>query len=157
MAINIFGGHYTLGVAITNPGAVTNLQVASSAAKAFALIAAAIEPAQAALVTEAGAVGRIVRKTVLGTGTTSIAASTWMNHDGGPDSVLVGSHTATTEGTDTDLIPFGWNSKAGWYWTPTPEEYIICPVGVANGIAIKHATAPPAGVYVFRMTVVELG
>lgn len=156
MAINIFGGHYTLAVAITNPGAVTNLVVHAAAAKPFALIAAAIEPAQAALVTEAGAVGRIVRKTVAGT-YTAIAASTWMNHDNGVDSALTGGHTASAEGTDTDLIPFGWNSKAGWYWTPTPEEYIVCPAGTANGLAIKHATAPPNGVYVFRMTVVELG
>lgn len=157
MAINIFGGHYTISQIITNPAVnISHLHVAASAAKPFALINAAIEPAQSALVTEAGAVIQIVRKTTAPT-VTSIAASTWLNHDNGADSVLTAGHTATVEGTAADLISFGWNTKAGWYWNPTPEEYIVCPSGTANGLSLKSNVAPSAGAYVFRMTVVELG
>lgn len=157
MAINVFGSHYTVSVLITNPGAVTNLNVQAHATRPLALIAAAIEPAQAALVTEAGAAVRIQRKTAAPT-VTSIAASTFINHDGGSaDAGFTAGHTASAEGTDGDFLSFGYNCKAGWYWTPTPEEYITVQAGTANGIGIKHTVAPSAGIYAVRMTLVEIG
>jgi hypothetical protein len=152
----IYGGHYTVSIAITNPGAVTNLIVHAAALKPFVVIRAGVEPAQAALVTEAGARIHIVRKTVAGT-YTSIAATAFLNHDNGADATFTAGHTASGEGTETDNVAYGWNSKQGWDWSPTPEEYIVCPAGVANGIGLRSNVAPPAGIYTFRMTCVELG
>lgn len=156
MAVTVYGEHYAVNVLITNPGAVTNLVVHAAATKPLAVIYASVEPAQAALVTEAGAVIRMVRKSVAGT-YTSIAASTFLNLDGLADGTFTAGHTASAEGTETDGISSGWNSKVGWEWRPTPEEYILVPAGVANGLALKSITAPPAGVYAFTMRVVELG
>lgn len=157
MAITVYGRHYTIPATITNPGAVTNLVVHAAATKPFVVIKCTIEPAQAALVTDAGAVIRLVRKTAAGT-YTSVAASTFLNHDPtDSDAALTAGHTATAEGTDGDFIPRGWNSKQGFEWLPTPEEYIVIAAGVANGFALKSNVAPPAGIYNFAITVVELG
>ena len=157
MAVTIYGRHYTIPAVITNPGAVTNLVVHAAATKPFVVIKCSIEPAQAALVTEAGVVTRLVRKTAAGT-YTSIAATTFLNHDPtDSDAALTAGHTATAEGTDGDFISRGWNSKQGLEWLPTPEEYVVIPAGVANGFALKSNVAPPAGIYAFNITVVELG
>lgn len=156
MAVLSFGGHYTVSAVITNPGAVTNLVIHAAATKPIVVVYAAIEPAQAALVTEAGVVTRIIRKTVAGT-YTSIAASTFLNHDSLADATFTAGHTASGEGTETDFISRGWNSRAGFEWRPTPEEYITIPAGTANGLALKSNVAPPAGIYSFIMTAVELG
>jgi hypothetical protein len=157
LAITIYGRHYTVSQVITNPGAVTNLVLHAAATKPFVVIHCTIEPAQSALVTEAGAVIRLTRKTAAGT-YTSIAASTFLNHDPtDADAALTAGHTATAEGTDGDFVPRGWNSKQGFEWLPTPEEYIVVPAGVANGFALKSNVAPPAGAYAFTITVVELG
>lgn len=157
MAVTMFGRHYTISQLITNPGAVTNLVVHAAATKPFVVVRTVIEPAQAALVTDAGAVVRLVRKTAAGT-YTSIAASTFMNHDPtDADAALTAGHTATAEGTDGDFVSRGWNSKTGHEWLPTPEEYIIVPAGVANGFALKSNVAPPAGIYNFMITIVEIG
>jgi hypothetical protein len=157
MAIAIYGRHYTISQTITNPGAVTNLVLHAAATRPFAVAHCTIEPAQAALVTEAGAVIRLIRKTAAGT-YTSVAASTFMNHDpNDADAALTAGHTATGEGTDGDFISRGWNSKQGFEWLPTPEEYILVPPGVANGFAMKSNVAPPAGIYAFTITVVEIG
>lgn len=157
MAVTSFARHYTVSQTITNPGAVTNLVLHSAATKPFVVIRCVIEPAQAALVTEAGAVVRLVRKTAAGT-YTSIAASTFMNHDPtDADAALTAGHTATAEGTDGDFVSRGWNSKVGFEWLPTPEEYVVVPAGVANGFALKSNVAPPAGIYNFLVTVAEIG
>src|SRR5215216_3253289 len=157
MAITIYGRHYTIPAVITNPGAVTNLVVHAAATKPFVVIKCSIEPAQAALVTEAGVVTRLVRKTAAGT-YTSIAATTFLNHDPtDSDAALTAGHTATAEGTDGDFISRGWNSKQGFEWLPTPEEYVVVAAGVANGFALKSNVAPPAGIYAFNISVVELG
>lgn len=156
MAVLALGGHYTVSVTITNPGAVTNLVVHAAATKPLIVIYAAIEPAQAALVTDAGAVIRLIRKTVAGT-YTSIAATGFVNHDAGADASFTAGHTASAEGTETDFVARGWNSRAGYEWRPTPEEYITVPAGVANGLGLKSNVAPPAGIYAFTMTCVEIG
>lgn len=156
MGISIYGNHYSISQVITNPGAVTNLVVHAAASKPLVLIRARITPAQAALVTEAGCVTRLVRKTAAGT-YTSIAATSFLNHDNGTDATFTAGHTASAEGTDGDFISLGWNSRQGLDWFPTPEEYVLVPSGTANGIALKSNVAPPAGIYDFTMTCVELG
>jgi hypothetical protein len=157
MAIMAFGSHYTVSGLITNPGTVANIGVQSHATRAMFIIYASIEPAQAALVTDAGAALQLARKTTAASGT-AIAASTFMNHDGGgSDAGFTAYHTATTQGTTGDVIPKGWNSRVGFEWRPSPEEYISVQAGVANGFAIIHTVAPPAGVYAFSLTVVEVG
>lgn len=156
MAVTIYGGHYTVSQVITNPGAVTNLVLHAAATKPLVLIRARITPAQSGLVTEAGVVTRLIRKTVAGT-YTSVAATGFMNHDNGADATFTAGHTASAEGTETDFITLGWNSRQGLDWFPTPEEYIVVPAGTANGIALKSNVAAPAGAYDFTMTAVELG
>jgi len=157
MAVTSFGSHYTISTLITNPGAVANIGVQSHATRMMLVLYVGIEPAQAALVTEAGCALQLARKTAAPT-YTSIAASTFMNHDGGgSDAGFTAGHTASAQGTTGDVIAYGWNSKVGFEWRPTPEEYITIPAGVANGFAVIHTVAPPAGIYAFRMTVVEVG
>jgi hypothetical protein len=157
VAISIYGRHYTVSQVISSPAAVTNLVVHAGATKPLAVIYAAIEPAQASLVTEAGAVIRLTRKTAAGT-YTSIAATGFLNHDPtDADAGLTAGHTASAEGTDGDFVSRGWNTKVGFEWRPTPEEYVLVPAGTANGFALKSNVAPSAGSYAFTLTVVELG
>jgi hypothetical protein len=157
VAATIFGSHYTINQVISSPGAVANLGVQSHATRMLAVVYAAIEPAQAALVTEAGAVIQLARKTAAPT-YTAIAATAFLNHDGGgADAGFTAGHTASVQGTTGDLISRGWNSKAGFEWRPTPEEYITVQAGVANGFALISNVAPPAGAYAFTLTVIEVG
>jgi hypothetical protein len=102
VAITVFGRHYTVPALITNPGAVTNLVLHAAATKPFVVVRCSIEPAQAALVTEAGAVVRMTRKTAAGT-YTSIAASTFLNHDPtDSDAAMTAGHTADPGGVHRD-------------------------------------------------------
>jgi hypothetical protein len=145
---------------ITNPGAVSNLGVQAAATKPLVVIRVIIELAQATIPTAANARVRLVRKTAAPTGTTAIAATTFLNHDPTePDASFTAGHTATGEGTDGDFIERGWGSSTGWLfdWNATPEEYIVVAAGTGNGLWIKHNVAPPAGNYSFTMTVGELG
>jgi hypothetical protein len=114
-------------------------------------------PAQAALVTDAGCALQLARKTVAASGT-AITAATFTNHDGGgSDAGFTAYHTASTQGTTGDVLADGYNSRVGYEWRPTPEEYIMVQAGTANGFAIIHTVAPPAGIYSFKLTVVEVG
>jgi hypothetical protein len=135
---------------------VANLAVICSATRPIVIVYAAIEPAQAALVTEAGAVVRLQRKTAAPT-LTAIAASLFVNHDNGSDAVATAGHTASAAGTDGRFVSHGWNSRVGFEFRPTPEEYLLIPAGTANGFALQHTTAPPAGIYAFTITFVEIG
>lgn len=148
---------YTVSVVITNPGAVTNLNVQASATNPLVVIRATISAAQSALPSAGGGRVRLVRKTVAPT-VTSIAASTFFNHDlSDIDATFTAGHTATAEGTDGDFIEKGWRNDTGFLWDPTPEEYILIPAGTANGLALKHNVAPPAGAYEFGFTVHAIG
>jgi len=54
-------------------------------------------------------------------------------------------HTATVEGTDTDvLVREAFSVLAGWTWLPTPEERMVVPQGgiiaLKSNIAITSAT-----------------
>jgi hypothetical protein len=145
-------------VTITNPGAVTNLNVQAAATKPLVIIRAQIELAQATIPTAANARIRLVRKTAAPT-VTAIAASTFLNKDPAEsDLACTAGHTASAEGTDGDGRSFGWGQTTGWTfdWAPTPEEYIIIAAGVANGFGMKSEVAPPAGVYTFTLTVGEI-
>lgn len=154
MAVLVPARMYTVSQIITNPGAVSNLGVQCSATRPICVVRAGIELAQATIPTAANCNVQIIRKTAAPTHT-SIAATTFMNHDpSDADSASTAGHTATAEGTAGDFINRGWGSQTGWVfdWAPTPEEYIVVPAGTANGIAIKHIVAPPAGNYTFWMT-----
>jgi hypothetical protein len=157
MAVLVPARMYTANVVITNPGAVTNFNIQANATKPFVVVRVLIDLAQATIPTSANARVRLVRKTAAPT-VTSVAASTFMNHDPtDSDSGVTAGHTATVEGTDGDFIERGWRSDIGFDWAPTPEEYIVVPAGTANGFGIKHNVAPPAGNYAFTITYHEIG
>lgn len=157
MAILVPARMYTVSTVITNPGAVTNLDIQANATKPFAIVRVLIELAQATIPTSANCRVRLARKTAAPT-VTSIATSTFINHDPtDADSGVTAGHTATVEGTDGDFIERGWNSSFGFDFAPTPEEYIVVPAGTANGFAVKHNVAPPAGNYAFSITFHEIG
>jgi hypothetical protein len=148
---------YTVSTVITNPGAVTNLNLQANATKPFVVVRVLIELAQATIPTTANCRVRLVRKTAAPT-VTSIAASTFLNHDpSDSDAGLTAGHTASAEGTDGDFIERGWNSSVGFDFAPTPEEYIMIPAGTANGFGVKSNVAPPSGNYSFAITFHEIG
>lgn len=150
---------YVISQVITNPGAVTNLVLHAAATRPLIVIRAKIALAQAAIPGSAHARVRLVRKTVAGT-YTSVPATGFVNQDPGDgDATFTAGHTASAEGTETDFFEDGWGANTGWTWewAPTPEEYIVVPAGTANGIAIKHNVAPPAGNYAFSFAAHEIG
>jgi len=157
MAVLVPARMYTVSQVITNPGAVTNLNLQAHATKPFVVVRCLIELAQATIPTSANARLRLVRKTAAPT-VTSIAASTFLNHNPtDSDAGLTAGHTASAEGTDGDFIERGWRSDIGFDWAPTPEEYIVVPAGTANGFGLKSNVAPPAGDYAFTITFHEIG
>lgn len=147
-------GIYKVPVVITNPGAVTNIQLTAHATKPCVLIGVNIDAAQATLPTDANIRLRFVQKTATATGLTSVAATTFVNISGAPDATFTVGHTATGEGTDGDFTERGWNSRQGFEFFPSPEMYIYVPS--AGMLAIKHNVAPPAAVYAFELTIAEL-
>lgn len=147
---------YKISAAITNPGAVTNIQLTAHTNRTMVLTGVRIEPAQAALVTDAGARVRIGYKTATATGLTSIAATTFLAlKQSDADAGFTCGHTATGEGTDGDFFERGWRSLEGFEWFPTPDEFMSCQG--AGIMMVKHNVAPPAGLYVFELTVHEVG
>lgn len=157
MGILVPSQPYTISQVITNPGAVTNLNLQAAATKPFVVIRVLIELAQATIPTSANARVRLVKKTAAPT-VTSIAASTFVNgNPSDPDASLTAGHTATVEGTDGDFVERGWRSDIGFDWAPTPEEYFMIAAGTSNGFGVKHNVAPPAGNYAFTITFHEIG
>lgn len=158
MAVLVPSRPYTVPIVITNPGAVTNLVVHASATNPLVVVRAQIQLAQATIPSAANARVRLIRKTAAGT-YTSVAATTFVNHNNDSDASFTAGHTASGEGTDGDFIEYGWGSSTGWTfdWAPTPEEYIVVPAGTGNGLALKSNVAAPAGNYAFSMTVHQLG
>lgn len=159
MAVMVPARMYTVPAVITNPGAVTNLNIQASSTKPIAIVRVTISLAQATIPTAANARVDLCRFTAA-PAVTSIAASTFLNHDPtDADAAFTAGHTASVAGTVTDSISYGWGSSTGWLfdWGPTPEEYILIPAGTANGFGVRHTTAPPAGVYAFTITAHEIG
>jgi hypothetical protein len=159
MAIVVTSRPFTVTAVITNPGAVTNLDLQAPATRPLVIVRAKITLAQATIPAAANARVRLQQFTAAPT-VTSIAASTFFNHDGASssDSTATAGHTATVAGTETDFIEEGWGSTTGWMfdWSPTPEEYILVAAGTGNGFGIKHNVAPPAGNYAFSITFHEI-
>lgn len=159
MSILVTSRPYTVSAVITNPGAVTNLNLQAPATRPLVVVRAKITLAQATIPTAANARIRIQQFTAAPT-VTSIAASTFLNHDGGSgsDSTATAGHTASAAGTETDFIEEGWGSSTGWMFdfAPTPEEYILIAAGTGNGIGLKSNVAPPAGNYAFSITFHEI-
>lgn len=148
---------YKIPVVITNPGAVGNVVIHPAALKPVLITAVRIEPAQAALVTDAGARVRLGRVTSAAT-MTAIAATAFVNLDPTlADATFTAGHTVTAGGAIGDFVERGWRSVQGFEWFPTPEEYILCPAGVAGGFGVFHNVAPPAGNYSFEITAYEIG
>ena len=157
MAVLVPARMYSVSQVITNPGAVTNLNIQANATKPFVVVRVLIELAQATIPTSANARVRLVRKTAAPT-VTSINVNTFLNHDPSDnDSGVTAGHTASAEGTDGDFVERGWRSDIGFDWNPTPEEYIMIPAGTGNGFGVKHNVAPPAGNYAFTITFHEIG
>lgn len=157
MGILVPSSPYTISQVITNPGAVTNLNVQASATKPLVIANVLIELSQATIPSSGNARVRLILKTAAPT-VTSIAANTIVKmNPSDPDASFSAGHTATVEGTDGRFIERGWRSDTGFAWNPTPEEYIVVPAGTANGFGIKHNVAPPAGAYAFTMVVHEIG
>jgi len=157
MGILVPSQPYTISTVITNPGAVTNLNIQASATKPVVIVRATIMIAQATIPTPAGCRLRLVKKTAAPT-VTSIAASTFVNgNPSDPDASLTAGHTASAEGTDGDFIEKGWRSDVGFEWQATPEEYIVISAGTSNGFGLKSNVAPPAGNYEFTLVVHEIG
>ena len=159
MAIQVSSRPYTVSTVITNPGAVTNLNLQAPATRPLVVVRAKVALAQATIPTAANARIRLQQFTAAPT-VTSINANTFYNHDGvnGTDSTATAGHTASTAGTETDFIEEGWGSTTGWLfdWAPTPEEYILIGAGTGNGFGLKHNVAPPAGNYSFSITFHEI-
>jgi hypothetical protein len=150
---------FTVSTVITNPGAVTNLDLQAPATRPLVIVRAKVTLAQATIPTAANARIRLQQFTAAPT-VTSIAASTFYNHDGASssDSTATAGHTASAAGTETDFIEEGWGSTTGWMfdWSPTPEEYILVAAGTGNGFGLKSNVAPPAGNYAFAITFHEI-
>jgi hypothetical protein len=159
MAIVVTSRPFTVTAVITNPGAVTNLNLQAPATRPLVIVRAKITLAQATIPAAANARVRLQQFTAAPT-VTSIAATTFLNHDGASssDSTATAGHTATVAGTETDFIEEGWGSTTGWMFdfSPTPEEYILVAAGTGNGFGIKHNVAPPAGNYAFSITFHEI-
>jgi hypothetical protein len=156
MGLEVRTRGYIIPVVITNPGAVTNFQLTAHTNRSTVITRVVIKPAQAALVTDAGARIRLGYKSATATGLTSIAATTFVNlQQSDADAGFTTGHTATGEGTDGDFYEDGWRSVEGFDWFPTPEEYIHIPG--AGIFMIKHNVAPPAGNYSFKVTAHEIG
>lgn len=156
MGVDVRTRGYKIPVVITNPGAVTNVQLTAPSTRSMVVTRITIKPAQAALVTDAGARVRVGYKTATATGLTSVAATTFVAlQQSDADSGITCGHTATAEGTDGDFWEDGWRSLDGFDWFPTPEEYLSVPG--AGIIMVKHNVAPPAGVYAFTITAHEIG
>jgi hypothetical protein len=159
MGVDVRTRGYKITVQITNPGAVTNLQITAPATRSVVITHVVIKPAQAALVTDAGARVRLGYKTATATGLVSVAVTSSsvvsLQQSDADSGMTIGHSAATTEGTDGDSFIEGWRSLDGLDWFPTPEEYISFPGG---GIfMIKHEVAPPVGVYSFEITAHEIG
>lgn len=157
MGILVPSQPYIVAATITNPGAVTNLNVQSSATNPLVIVNALIEIAQATIPSPAGCRIKFVRKTAAPT-VTNLPQTGFVNiNPTDPDAAFTAGHTASAEGTDGDGYERGWRSDVGYAWNPTPEEYIVVPAGTANGLGLKSSVAPPAGIYTFTLFVHQIG
>lgn len=140
---------YTLSREVTNPTAVTQLQIAAGTAMPIVVMRAWVTQRSTTTSTAIGV--ELVRKTAAATVTAAIAADI-KKYDpaDAASSVQLGTalsgYTATAEGTDGDAIALeAFNILNGWYFEPQPELRPTVPGG--GIIALKFLTAPPNGTY----------
>lgn len=57
-------------------------------------------------------------------------------------STIVEANNDTVSTVQTVVIDDDFNVQAGWLYLPTPEERIILPAGVTNGIIVSLPAAP---------------
>lgn len=142
---------YTLSVEVTNPTAVTSLQLAAGTAMPITIVAVAVEAR--AITGTAGNTGiNLTRKTAAATVTAAVRGTHIFKDDPGDaaDSLQLGTalsgHTATAEGTDGDIPRrFGFHTSTGLDRPLTRAERVTVPAG--GIIGLKWPAAPPAGTY----------
>jgi len=151
-----FRGIYVVRQAITNPGAITLLQIKAGASNPFKLLRAWVS--QTPSTTSAQLDIQILRKSGAAT-VTSFTPLLLRPSDPAANAVGGASatgYTATGEGTDGDLlIQEGFNILNGYLYLPVPEERIVVPV--AGIIGLKFAIA--GGNFTFKCGMIfgELG
>ena len=130
--------------------AITILQLTAPAATSFDVVRAWVT--QSASTTSAQAVVQLNRKSAAATVT---ALTPVRLNTGDPVSVVTAGHTATAEGTDTDiLIREGFNVLSGWLYLPVPEERITVRPG--ETLALKFPTAPASHTWEYGITYIEV-
>ncbi len=129
--------------------AITIVQITAPATSGVTLMRAWVT--QSSSTTSAQAVIQINRKSATATGTayTPVKLNT-----GDGAAVATALHTASAEGTDTDiLIREGFNILNGWLYLPIPEERIqIPPSGI---LGLKFPTAPASATYEYGVAFEE--
>jgi hypothetical protein len=150
---------YTLSVEVTNPTAVTSLQVVAGSAMPITIIGVMVEAR--AITGTAGNTGiNLIRKSAAATVTAAVRGTHIFKDDPGDanDSLQLGTaftgHTATAEGTDTDTTRrFGFHTSNGLDRPLTRAERVTVPAGGIAGL--KWPSAPPAGTYHISMKIAE--
>jgi hypothetical protein len=155
------GNVYTFSRALTNPTAVTQLQIATAAGKPIQILRAWFSANNAAAPASAGVAIQLNRKSAAATVVAAVAADiVKTNPSDGASTVQLGTaltgYTASAEGTDTDLLyRDAFNDLNGWLYLPIPEERITVTGG--GFVGMKLLLAPPAGTYYAGVTFVEIG
>lgn len=141
---------YRIWKSMVNPTAVTQIQIQAPTARSITIIRAWVS--QASTTTSAQVKVQILRMSAGATVTAATIAADVrpMDPDDAASTVQVGTaatgFTATVAGTESDIMMSdNFNVVNGWLYLPVPEERIITSGG--GRIALKFATAPPAGTY----------
>jgi len=146
-------GVYSIRFSGTITTAKTILQIKAGAASALEILRASIT--NTTVDASDSGEAQILRKSAAAT-VTSFTPLLWDPADQAAKAVggtAATGHTATVEGTDTDiLVAEGFNVLNGWLWLPTPEERIIVPQGGIIGLktAVTITSATLLGIMVFR-------
>jgi hypothetical protein len=149
---------YTLRNEIVVSTAITVLQIKCGASNPCEIIRASVS--QRGSTTSAEEIIELVRKSAAATVTAAVAGTTLLSRDPGQPTAGLSlgtsatGHTATAEGTDTDVIlKEGFNVLNGWLYLPVPEERIYVPAG--GIIGLKFPVAPASQTWEFTITVRE--
>jgi hypothetical protein len=131
--------------------AITILQLTAHSTSGIQIIRAWVT--QSTSTTSSQTAIQLVRKSATATGLSSITPVKLSTLD--PAAVTTAGHTATGEGTDTDvLIREGFNILNGWVYLPVPEERIdVPPSGI---IGLKFPSAPASATYEYGIVFVEV-
>ena len=135
-----FRGIYVVRQAITNPGAITLLQIKAGTSNPLKILRAWVS--QTASTTSTQLAVQLVRKSGAATVTSFTPlllrpSDPAANAAGGTSAT---GYTATGEGTDGDLlIEDSFNILNGWLYLPVPEERIVVPVSGMIGLKFPIA------------------